>query len=264
MNNRTQNQFLISIILPSRKRPKELKNTINSFISLADPALNNFEIIIKIDFDDHESLDYIKTLDNKYENITFLINSRLKGWYNLVDFFEDLIRVSKSKYMFGFNDDGLMLTQNWNRILEEKLNEFKIYYPQVIWDIDLNGHLHDFREAFPIYPKKLVEKWGYLCPHNNIDNWILEIGKRCTLDPWNEDIIEYIDDLYIRHSQIPDESSKEKLETVNINHNLRDYHMNSPELYHCINLLKEHLEYLRWEKIHQHNIINEYKNSLES
>lgn len=257
---REPQQYLVSVIIPSRKRANALNGIINSLLSFSDRTLDNFEIIVKVDFDDKETLNYINQWSNEHKNISFVVNSRLDGWYNLVDFVENLIDCSKGEFVWNLNDDVLMLSQDWNRILEQRLTDFKTYYPQVKWAPDLNGYLHNFREAFPIYPKKLKELWGYLCPHNNIDNWILEVHRRCALDPWNEDTIEYIDDLYLSHHQIPDETSQDKLNTVDINHKLSDYHMNSAELYHCINLLKEYKSYLRWESIHKHNIINEYKN----
>lgn len=258
---RTQKHYLVSIFLPSRKRPKDLDKSIKALINLSDKTLNNFEIVVKVDFDDVETLDYINQWSNEHKNISFIVNSRLDGWYNLVDFNEDLIRIASGEYVLGLNDDCTMLTQNWNKILEEKLKDFKVYYTQVKWERDANGFLHTFREAFPIFPKKIVEIWGYLCPHNNIDNWILEVFRRCSLTPWNEDVIEYIDDITLYHAQIPDETTQDKFDTVDINHSLRDYHMDSAELYHCVNLLKEHKEYLRWKKIRNHNIINEYRNT---
>ncbi len=118
MNKRIQKHYTISIFLPSRKRLKNLKSTIDSLLSLADPGLSNFEILVKLDFDDSESIEYIKNINNDFENITFVVNSRLKGWYNLVDFNEDLIHIAKGKYVFGINDDTLIATKDWNRILE--------------------------------------------------------------------------------------------------------------------------------------------------
>ena len=261
--HRTQKEYLISVFLPSRKRPQHLDKTLNSLIDLSDKTLNNFEIIVKVDFDDTETLNYIQQWDNVHENITFVVNSRLKGWNNLVDFVENLIDISKGKYVWNLNDDCWLLTPNWNQILEQQLTDFSVYYPDINWDLDLNGYQHNFRYAFPIYPKKLKEIWGFLCPHNNIDNWILDIVNKCSSPPWNEKVKTYIDDIVIHHCQIPDETSQDKLETVPQNFNLRNYHMDSSELYHCINLLKEHKSYLRWDAIHKHNIVNNYINTNE-
>ena len=83
---RQSKQYLLSVIIPSRKRANALNDTITSLLSLSDKTLDNFEIIIKFDFDDKETLDYISQWSNEYKNISFVINSRLDGWYNLVDF----------------------------------------------------------------------------------------------------------------------------------------------------------------------------------
>jgi len=265
MNKRIQKQYTLSIFFPSRKRIKNLKSTIDSFLSLADPDLFNFEILIKLDFDDTESIEYIKNISNEVENITFVINSRLRGWFNLVDFFEDLIRLAKGKYVFGVNDDVVITTKNWNRILEDKLKEFKIYYPKTEWAPEPNGFLHTYQEAFPIFPKKLIEIWGgQLCPHNNTDSWFTTICDKIQLYPWNVPFRESIDDVLINHTPLDDQLYKDKLETVPINHSLRDYHMNSAEIYHCINLIVEHIKYLDYKSYKEMNIINNYKNNTQN
>jgi glycosyltransferase involved in cell wall biosynthesis len=263
MTHRTQKEYLVSVFLPSRKRPQDLDKTLKSLINLSDKSLDNFEIVIKVDFDDKETLDYISQWGNEHENITFIINSRLKGWYNLVDFNEDLIRVARGKYVFGFNDDCLMLTQDWNKILEQYLTDFSIYYTKIEWDVDLNGYYHNFRYAFPIFPKKLVEIWGFLCPHNNIDNWFLDIANKCASPPWNEKTKIHIDEITLYHSQFPDETSQDKLKTISENHSLRDSYRDSDVFFHCVNLLKEHRDYLKWDIIHKHNIVNNYINTNE-
>lgn len=264
MNKRIQKHYTISIFLPSRKRLKNLKSTIDSLLSLADPDLSNFEILVKLDFDDSESIEYIKNINNSFENITFVVNSRLKGWYNLVDFNEDLIHIAKGKYVFGINDDTLIATKNWNRILEDKLKEFKIYYPKTKWAPEPNGWVHDYQEAFPIFPKKIIDIWGYLCPHNNIDTWFTTICDKIHLDPWNISFREYLNDVTINHIPLDDQLYKDKLETVHDNHSLRDYHTNSAELYHCINLLVEHVKYLEYKNYKEMNIINNYKNNTQN
>ena len=70
---RKETKPFLSIILPSRKRVEMLNETLYSIYSLADLDNPNFEVIIKVDFDDHETLDYIKNWSNEYENLHFII-----------------------------------------------------------------------------------------------------------------------------------------------------------------------------------------------
>ena len=144
---RNQLNFDISIILPSRKRLEGLNNTLFSILETADSKNVNFEIIIKVDFDDLDTIDYVKKWDNEFENITFIINSRRGGWLNMTDYVENMIDISKGKWILNVNDDVIFKTQNWNTSLINQRNEFKIYFPKT----------DGYPQSFPIYPKKLQE-----------------------------------------------------------------------------------------------------------
>jgi hypothetical protein len=215
----------ISIILPSRKRVEMLNETLYSIYSLADLNNPNFEIIIKVDFDDHETLDYIKNWSNEYENLHFIINSRKKGFLNLVDFLEDMMDLAKGKYILAANDDMMFKTQNWNTILDKCLTDFKIYFPFV------NG----YRESFWCIPKELYTVLGHIAPHNQTDTYLNWLGQVLG-------IIEYIDDIELYHRfDYEDETSFDKVEVININYASRDYHRNSPEFKEDIRILQKHL-----------------------
>jgi glycosyltransferase involved in cell wall biosynthesis len=260
MDVRLPKQYLVSIILPTRKRVKDLHETLNSILDNANLDNKNFEIILKVDYDDQETINYVNQFTNQNDNINVILASRLEGWFSLVDFIETMIDVSKGKYIWNINDDSRILTKGWNDILENELTEFKIYHPLIEWGPDLNGYIHSFREIFPIYPKKLKELWGYICPHNNIDSWLYFVGKNIGLHPWNISFMSYLDNLTISHYQIPDETSKDKMDQIDRIHGLADKHENSKELYQAINLLEEYIHYIKWKDLNKHNIINEYRN----
>ena len=261
METRHPKEYLVSIILPTRKRVKDLHETLESILNNANLSNPNFEIILKVDYDDKETIEYInQTLTNDHTNINVILNSRLDGWLNLVDFIEAMIDASKGKYIWNINDDSRILTPNWNDILEAELTEFKIYHPLIDWGPDLNGYIHSFREIFPIYPKKLKELWGYICPHNNIDSWLYFIGKNIGLDPWNIQFMSYLDHLVVSHYQIPDETSKDKMDQIDQIHGMADQHENSKELYHSINLIDEYIKYTTWNDLYKHNVVNDYRN----
>jgi len=132
---RSPRKYLVSILIPTRKRVDLLDRTLKNIIEMSNPTNDNYEIIVKVDFDDHETIDYIKTWSNEKQNINFIINSRLDGYYSLTDHNEMMIDCAKGKYMFCYNDDLLMTTQNWNDILKEKLKETKYIF------LIVSGHL---------------------------------------------------------------------------------------------------------------------------
>jgi glycosyltransferase involved in cell wall biosynthesis len=204
--------YLISVVLPTRKRLEGLNETLYSIYSLADVNNVNFEVIVKVDFDDYETIEYIKKWTNEYENLTFIINSRKKGWINMVDFVENMIDISKGKWILNINDDMVFKTQNWNSKLESHLKEFNVYF------INTNG----YRQSFPIYPKKIKSILGHISPHNQIDTYLYHLSLFTDME-------KYIDDVYFQHYQeeFQDQTHQDKAEVVEINFVTRNYHNNS-------------------------------------
>lgn len=225
---RTPHKFKISLALPTRKRPEGLNETLHSIFSLANPNNVNFEVIMKVDLDDTETIDYIKNWSNEFENITFIINSRRGGWLNLVDYFEDIINFSKGEWIIGINDDMLFKTQNWNDILEEKLQGYNIYF------LNTNG----YKQSFWAVPKNLKEVLGHIAPHNQIDTYLHMLSIQT-------DIEKYIDEVFLEHDlDVRDEVWEDKAQVVDINFLTREYHKNSPEFINDINKLKQYLNTL--------------------
>jgi hypothetical protein len=210
IRDRHINRPYISILLPTRKRVDLLQKSLTSIFSLANPEINNFEVIVKVDLDDFETLDYIKTWDPQIENLHFLISSRRKGYLSLIDFYEDMVDLAKGKYIQAFNDDAIILTPNWNSILESKLTDFKFYYPKV------NG----YKEALYCIPKELYHLWGHVAPHNQSDGHLNWVGQTLGL---------------------VDETSIDKDNLKFINLTSRDYHMTSSEIKKDIRILKKYL-----------------------
>ena len=225
---RNQLNFDISIILPSRKRLEGLNDTLFSILETADPENLNFEVIVKVDFDDLDTIDYIKNWDNEFENITFIVNSRRQGWLNMTDYVENMIDTSKGKWILNVNDDVIFKTQNWNTILSNQLNGFKIYFPKT----------DGYPQSFPIYPKKLKEILGHISLTNQIDTYLYRLSMETGIET-------YIDDVYIEHDlDLRDETHSDKAEVVDRNFITRDYHAQSPEFKADIKKVNEYLKTL--------------------
>lgn len=225
---RNQLNFDISIILPSRKRLEGLNDTLFSILQTADSENFNFEIIVKVDFDDFDTIDYIKNWNNEFENITFIVNSRRQGWLNMTDYVENMIDIAKGKWILNVNDDVIFKTQNWNTILATQLNDFKIYFPKT----------DGYPQSFPIYPKKLKEILGHVSLTNQIDTYLYRLSVETGMET-------YIDDVYIEHDlDLRDETHADKAEVVNRNFMTRDYHASSPEFKMDVKKINEYLKTL--------------------
>jgi len=223
--SRKKNNKLISVILPSRKRLDLLQKTLDSIYSLADPKNDNFEVIIKFDLDDIESLEYIKSWNSERKGVTFVINDRGLGWLNMVDFVEDMIDLAKGEWILNVNDDMVFLTQDWNTLLEKRLTDFKFYAPYV----------NQYHFAFPVYPKKVKQILGHLAPHNQIDAYLFSLFYKL-------DRIERINEVKFYHDvHLKDTTAMEKIGLWDLNYDTKDHHYTSPEFNSDLEKLKQYI-----------------------
>ena len=223
--SRKKNNKLISVILPSRKRLDLLQKTLDSIYSLADSKNDNFEVIIKFDLDDIESLEYIKSWNSERKGVTFVINDRGLGWLNMVDFVEDMIDLAKGEWILNVNDDMVFLTQDWNTLLEKRLTDFKFYAPYV----------NQYHFAFPVYPKKVKQILGRLAPHNQIDAYLFSLFYKL-------DRIERIDEVKFYHDvHLKDTTAMEKIGLWDLNYDTKDHHYTSPEFNSDLEKLKQYI-----------------------
>ena len=271
-------EYLLTISIVTRKQVDKLRNCINSFIEKSDKLVSNFEIIIKVDFDDYETLDFIREFNNEHENISFIINSRKKGYVSLYDFQLDIFKMAKGKYVIPIGGDVLMLTPNWNSLLTNYLTEFKFYFANYQVKDELGNitklenlpcyvnledkpwtsvgkNYHDF--VFPIVPKKLVELWGFISPHALVDNWLGMIAKRASYEPWNGDFYSFIEDILF---ETPTPTDVITPETEKM-YNTYQYYMNDAIFYNCVNKIQEYKQSEEYMYYHKLNIINDWRNS---
>jgi hypothetical protein len=255
---------LLSLILPTRGRTKMLDNTLTNILTQSDQDNINFEIIVKVDSDDIETIEFIKNYP-PIDNIYFLISPRKKGYESLILATDDMTNLAHGKYILGHTNDSLILTKNWNTILEKKLTDFKFYFPKMVWPGRTgNDFVYDTNidTGFVIYPRKLIEIWGDIAPHTLIDSWFLYLGTLATHPAWGLDLIEHVPEIVIKHLAPQDKESKEKENNdAGRVYSTYMYHRNSKEIFHYLNLLDEYLKRDKWEQLNKHNIINEYLNN---
>ena len=271
-------EYLITISIVTRKQVNELRRCINSLIDNSDKSVNNFEIIVKVDYDDYETIDFIREFNNENINISFIISSRQNGYPSLHEFFNDMFKLAKGKYVMGIGGDCTILTKNWNSLLINHLTEFKFYFSNyqqtdengVITKLeDIVNHVstegkswvsvgknyNDF--VFYIVPQKLVELWGLISPHALTDNWLGEMAKRVSYDPWNEDCYSFIEDILFETPPPTDivTPTTEKM------YSTYQYYMNDAIFYDCVNKIQEYKQSEEYIYYHKLNIINDFRNS---
>jgi hypothetical protein len=159
----------ISVLLPSRGRFDALKNCINDLIDKSCDS-SNFEVLIRIDNDDTETMQRIDELPYDKVDISVITGDRLGGYADLHVYVNELCAISRGRFLFLYNDDSKITTQNWDMVISKENN---IVCLDPIIDIDgKNKH-----GLFPIMHRKIYEVLGFFStsPHN--DSWVMDFAE---------------------------------------------------------------------------------------
>lgn len=191
------NRKLISVILPSRGRVELLIQTLNSIITKCD-NINNIEILIKVDDDDFETINRLKSYDN-FNLITMVISSRKNGYASLNEFYNELYEMSSGEFIFCANDDMTIVTDKWDSLVKPYSGEFVCLHHNPT-------HPHNDTWYFPIISKKILDIIGCVSKSVFYDGYLyfmlegLNLFKRI--------------DLTINHITLNDELTSDKLKVI--------------------------------------------------
>jgi len=203
------NPIDISILLPTRGRPKPLEQCLRTLLDRAkDPS--RIEVMLAFDNDDAENIayfvdviqPYLDDLGVEYSAIQF---ERL-GYMRLNEYLNKLARHSQGSWLFFWNDDAVMKTQDWDQVIRDNGQEFNLLRAET-------NHEHPYA-IFPILPKKWVEITGHLSPHQINDAWTSQVA-------WMLDIVKTIP-VMIHHERYDltgenlDETFKERIMLENM------------------------------------------------
>ena len=203
------NPIDISILLPTRGRPKPLEQCLRTLLDRAkDPS--RIEVMLAFDNDDAENIKhfvdviqpYLEDLGVEYSAIQF---ERL-GYMRLNEYLNELAQHSQGSWLFFWNDDAVMKTQDWDQVIRDNAQEFYLLRAET-------NHEHPYA-IFPILPKKWVEITGHLSPHQINDAWTSQVA-------WMLDIVKTIP-VMIHHERYDltgenlDETFKERIMLENM------------------------------------------------
>ena len=173
------------------------KNTINSFADTCHDK-SNLEIIIKFDTDDQNSLSRIEEI-RKDVNIKYVISDRLRGYFSLHDFCNEMLKQATGDWVLMVNDDSLMTTGGWDNLLEavspathssvlghysgydkhlpihEKFNKFQGNNNVALLNLNL---MNSYTTTFPIVRRSVCEKLGYFTLHPHNDAFLNDVYHR--------------------------------------------------------------------------------------
>jgi hypothetical protein len=233
---------LISILIPTRKRIKLLKECLDSLNNKTqDKSL--VEILLKIDTDDQETIDFINQYKiNSPINIKDIITDRKKGYGSLDEHMNNLALYSEAEFLLGLNDDVEMLTDGWEQCyIPYKGKNLFLAINVISIKNEVTTKLWSDYNAFPTIPHDIKKHMGALQGHIMLDDWWEHVvrpirNQGLDLNKWiNVTILnKRPDGGDITNSPI-DQTFAESRSHINWNHH------NSPKVFEWSNKLIEYI-----------------------
>jgi hypothetical protein len=179
----TQAVYDIAVLLATRGRTEMLGRSVRSLIELAAKP-DRIQLMFAFDNDDATGFDYFDQelqpwLDARDVNYTALKFQRM-GYVNLHKYNNAMAKQTNSDWLVIWNDDAVMETQDWDRVIMSYQGEFKL--------LSFKTHRMHPYSIFPIVPRKWYDLLGYISPHPTQDGWVsqqaymLDIYQRIEVD----------------------------------------------------------------------------------
>ena len=143
-----------SLVLPTRGNISGLVDFINSFIDTAKYK-DKIEFLIAPDIDDPE----LPKIKEAVKNYPVRVYETHPTDYFARDYFNWLAFKSKGKNVWNLNDDVVMETQDWDKIILDKIGDREIYLVD-IWD-STHEHGGTSFPRFSLISRKAIDTVGF-------------------------------------------------------------------------------------------------------
>jgi hypothetical protein len=160
-------KYSIAVLLPTRGRTATLERSIMSLLNRA-VDIDKVQLLLGFDDDDSVGIEYFqehiepKLIEKKinYDAQVF----EPMGYGRLNEYVNALGLASDADWLFFWNDDALMDTAGWDRMISKHTGEFKC--------LSVYTHNEHPYSIFPIVPREWMDHLGYLSPHSLNDAWL--------------------------------------------------------------------------------------------
>lgn len=185
----------ITLLIPSRGRIEKLLKCLSS-IESATKDKEKIEAIVRLDYDDKESIEKIQEIHNFSFDIYTIVGKRFGGYTDLHFYVNEMCSLSRGNFLFLFNDDSFIETVGW----EEIVCSFK--GKPIILNPNTNDSSNIYN-TFPIISRNIFETLGHWSLQTHNDTWIEVIGKTLGIEV-------YVPNLVIFHDRPDNENSSAK------------------------------------------------------
>jgi len=183
-----RDETIITVLLPTRGRTEVLKRSLETLVSKAR-VTKRIEIILGLDDDDDDVKKYIEDEIAPYlreHEIECRANIfKPLGYENLHTYVNTLAGSSTGEWLFFWNDDALMVSDNWDDEITKYNGQFKLLAPRD----NHGGHPY---AILPIVPKDWFRLMDHLSQNAQNDAWLSHIAYM--LDIFERIDVEFIHD----------------------------------------------------------------------
>ena len=160
-------EYKISVLLPTRGRTEALTRSVKS---LFNRAVNKSQIKLMLGFDNDDQIgidgfqqDLEPWLEEQNIDYTAMTFAPM-GYTRLNEYVNALALASSADWYMFWNDDALMETTGWDRLITDHTGKFKL--------LAVHTHKDHPYSIFPIVPNEWLLELGYLSPHQISDAWL--------------------------------------------------------------------------------------------
>jgi hypothetical protein len=214
-----KNQYSIAVLLPTRGRTDALSRSVIGLVNRA-VMLDQVHLMFAFDNDDeigkaHFAENLQPWLDNKGVDYTAMEFEPL-GYGRLNEYINALAREANADWLFFWNDDAIMDSSGWDKVIASHTGEFKL--------LAVHTHKDHPYSIFPIVPKEWLDTLGYLSPHPLTDAWLSQVAYK--LDIWERIPVHVTHDRHDLTGNNEDETFKAR------NMNLLEGNPTNPQDFH--------------------------------
>ena len=136
-----------------------LKTTISSIVRTYEGTID-FDIMIRIDNDQPEHCDQIFSwiTQQGYQTFVKVYCGNRYYYANIHKYFNELSAISGKKWLWMWNDENIMKSQGWDKIISPHLDKFQLIFPRE-------------NSCFHLCPQKLTQLIGCYAPTTSCDSW---------------------------------------------------------------------------------------------
>jgi len=210
-------EYKIAIILPTRGRTAALTR---SLVGLLEKAadLDSIQVLLGLDTNDTVGLTHFEEslqpqLDEMEVAYTAMTFEPL-GYSRLNEYINTLSKNSDADWIFFWNDDAVMESDNWDLEIVKRTGEFKL--------LAVHTHQDHPYSIFPIVPRAWLDLVGHLSLHSMTDAWLSQIAY--CVDIWERIDVNVVHDRADLTGNNLDATYKERELLEGNPSNPRDFH----------------------------------------